>query len=70
MSPATVPFRDALVEVLSGILPEEITKCTSCHKIQEDDERWLAIPGYMSAHGQHEVTHSICNHLCESEMWR
>ena len=49
------------VKVLRGLLPI----CAACKRIRGEDGRWWPLEGYIRAHSEADLTHTICPHCAD-----
>lgn len=52
------------VQLLEGILPI----CSSCKSIRDDNNKWVPVEGYITAHTAAQFSHGLCPH-CFKEFY-
>jgi hypothetical protein len=59
-------LREALAEVdtLSGLIPI----CSSCKRIRNEGEYWVAVEQYLASHSQASFSHAVCPE-CAAAAW-
>ena len=59
-------LREALAEVdtLSGLIPI----CSSCKRIRDEGEYWVAVEEYVASHSQAAFSHALCPE-CAAGAW-
>jgi hypothetical protein len=52
---------ESQVKILSGMLPT----CSNCHRIRDEEGRWINMEAYVHQHSEASFTHGLCDECAE-----